>query len=54
MANNPEMTEQERIDRLEKNVKQLKLVNYIRFAIVVLGLIGVTSWGLKKIKALKK
>jgi hypothetical protein len=54
MANKTVMTEQERIERLEKNVKRLQLVNYFRFAIVVLGLIGITSWGMKKFKALKK
>jgi hypothetical protein len=48
------MTEQERLERLEKQVKRLQLVNYLRFAVVVLGLIGVTSWGMKKLKSLKK
>jgi len=47
-------TDEERISLLEKKVKQLQYINYIRFGIVVLGFIGVTSIFMNEIKKLKR
>lgn len=44
------MTETERIAKLEKKVRTLEHINYVRFAWMALGLLGVTAYVWTKIK----
>jgi hypothetical protein len=48
-----ESTNEERIALLEKKVKRLQYINYIKFGIVVLGFIGVTTILMNEIKKIK-
>lgn len=47
------MTEQERLQLLEKKVKNLQTINYIRFTILALGLLGITGYVLNEFKKKK-
>lgn len=44
------MTDQQRIDALEKKVKNLQYINYVRFSILALSLLGVTGYFMSKFK----
>lgn len=47
------MNEQERLNLLEKKVKRLQYVNYVRFGILVLTFLGVTAVIFDKLKKIK-
>jgi hypothetical protein len=47
------MTEKERLDLLEKKVKNLQTINYLRFAFLGLSLLGVTAYVMKELKRKK-
>jgi hypothetical protein len=47
------MTDQERISLLEKKVKNLQYVNYVRFTLLALGFLGVTGYILNELKKKK-
>jgi hypothetical protein len=47
------MTEQERLTLLEKKVKNLQTINYIRFTLLALAFFGVTGYILNELKKKK-
>jgi hypothetical protein len=44
------MNDAERISNLEKKVKTLEHINYVRFAILALSLLGVTGYVMSHLK----
>ena len=44
------MTDQERLILLEKKVKNLQYINYVRFTFLALGFLGVTGYILNELK----
>ena len=47
------MTDIERINLLEKKVKNLQTINYLRFGFLVLSLLGVTAYVMQELKKKK-
>jgi hypothetical protein len=47
------MTEQERLTLLEKKVRNLQTINYIRFTLLALGFLGITGYVLNEFKKRK-
>lgn len=47
------MTDKERLIVLERKVKNLQTINYLRFGVLVLGLLGVTGYLMNEIKKSK-
>ena len=47
-------TEQEQIDALNREVKRLRNLSYLHFAIIVLGVFGVTSIIMSDVQKIKK
>ena len=47
------MEDSERISQLEKKVKRIEIVEFIRFSLIVLGFIGLTTIFMNKLKKLK-
>ena len=48
-----EMSQDDKISRLEKKVKRLEFYHYVQVAIIVFGFIGVTSYVVGKFKKMK-
>jgi hypothetical protein len=47
------MTDIDRINLLEKKVKNLQTINYLRFGFLVLSLLGVTAYVMNELKKKK-
>lgn len=48
-----EISQEEKIEKLEKKVKRLEFYHYVQVAVLVLGFIGVTSYVMDKLKKIK-